>query len=343
MSEKPDLGFKQYPTEKKSKVNKWIKIGVPVLILVVLVAVLAGVFGSRAAKKQDSNRTANSDSAATSEANAQSSIRAELGRFATATDEYFLPVYPSTVSAHLHTSLSALGKCHLTCPRHVSPVCLVVTKLDYLHLPKTNSAAFGDPTFIPAQDATLKWPTDDFVQTSPSFDNLRPSRPRLLAPKYKWDALPDLIKQDPYLKGWDDIIMKNASYYASLPLVVHVFDGGPAASGILDPAREVKLRVKHFSYAYRRTNDTQWVDRLWRELQVCLFRSPQIILISPFIRMPLATAPRLGEMQLINGTPSTSWTPQNSPLHSPSLMTGCTTSGRLNKGSRSSGPSSTMV
>ncbi len=101
MSEKPDLGFKQYPTQNKSKVNKWIKIGVPVLILVVLVAVLAGVFGSRAAKKQDSNLAANSDAAATSEANAQSSIRAELGRFATATDEYFLPVYPSTVSAHL--------------------------------------------------------------------------------------------------------------------------------------------------------------------------------------------------------------------------------------------------
>jgi len=68
--------------------------------------------------------------------------------------------------------------------------------------------------------------------------------------------------------------MKNASYYASLPLVVHIFDGGPAASGILDPAREVKLRVKHFSYAYRRTNDTQWVDRLWQELQVCLCLHP---------------------------------------------------------------------
>lgn len=101
MSEKPDVGFNQYPTQKKSKVNKWIKIGVPVLLLVVLVAVLAGVFGSRAAKKQDSTLTANSDAAASSEANAQSSIRSELGRFATATDEYFLPVYPSTVSAHL--------------------------------------------------------------------------------------------------------------------------------------------------------------------------------------------------------------------------------------------------
>jgi len=117
MSEKPDPGFNQYPAQKKAKVNKWIKIGVPVLILVVIVAVLAGVFGSRAAKKQDSTRTAvNSDAAASSEANAQSSIRAELGRFATATDEYFLPVYPSTVSAlrqccnALHTPWSGLAK-----------------------------------------------------------------------------------------------------------------------------------------------------------------------------------------------------------------------------------------
>ena len=102
MSEKPGLGFNQYPTQTKSKVNKWIKIGVPVLVLVVLVAVLAGVFGSRAAQKQNSSHAADSNSAAaSSEAIAQSSIRAELGRFATATDEYFLPVYPSTVRPRL--------------------------------------------------------------------------------------------------------------------------------------------------------------------------------------------------------------------------------------------------
>lgn len=134
MSEKPDPGFSQYPTQKKSKVNKWIKIGVPVLILVIIVAVLAGVFGSRAAKKQDSTLTANSnsDAAASSEANAQSSIRSELGRFATATDEYFLPVYPSTVCAHLQ----AVPRWHFTRhgpllangPGHVLTVCLVVTK-----------------------------------------------------------------------------------------------------------------------------------------------------------------------------------------------------------------------
>lgn len=137
--------------------------------------------------------------------------------------------------------------------------------------------------------------------------------------------------------------MKNASYYASLPPVVHVFDGGPAASGILDPAREVKQRAKHFAYAYRRSNDTQWVDRLWRELQVCPSLSPRKPYDLPFTRMLLATAPRLGATQLTSGTPSISWTQQNSLLHSPSRMTGCTTSGRLNKGSRSSGPSSTTV
>ena len=50
---------------------------------------------------------------------------------------------------------------------------------------------------------------------------------------------------DPYLKGWHDIIMNNATYYSSLPPVVHVFDGGPSGSGILDPARE----VRYFSYS----------------------------------------------------------------------------------------------
>lgn len=41
-------------------------------------------------------------------------------------------------------------------------------------------------------------------------------------------------------------------------------------SGILDNSREVKERVKAFSYAYRMTNDTKWVDRTFTELQVSL-------------------------------------------------------------------------
>lgn len=39
-------------------------------------------------------------------------------------------------------------------------------------------------------------------------------------------------------------------------------------SGILDNAREIKMRIKAFAYVYRMTNDTKWVDRAYKELQV---------------------------------------------------------------------------
>ena len=41
-------------------------------------------------------------------------------------------------------------------------------------------------------------------------------------------------------------------------------------SGILDVCREIKERVKAFSYVYRMTNDSSWVDRTFEELQVRL-------------------------------------------------------------------------
>lgn len=43
------------------------------------------------------------------------------------------------------------------------------------------------------------------------------------------------------------------------------------SSGILDNAREIKQRIKAFSYAYRMSNNTKWVDRAWDEIQACLF------------------------------------------------------------------------
>jgi len=58
--------------------------------------------------------------------------------------------------------------------------------------------------------------------------------------------------------------MGNASTYYSLPPVVYFMDG---SSGILDNARDVKMRIKAFAYAYRMTNDTKWVDRAWAEIQ----------------------------------------------------------------------------
>ena len=50
-----------------------------------------------------------------------------------------------------------------------------------------------------------------------------------------------------------------------MDVVGYVDDGG---NGILDVARQIKERIKAFSYAYRMTNDTKWVDRAFKELQV---------------------------------------------------------------------------
>ena len=75
-----------------------------------------------------------------------------------------------------------------------------------------------------------------------------------------------MIKNDPYLKFWNDTIFGNATAYFSLPPVVYHMDG---SSGILDNAREIKMRIKAFAYVYRMTNDTKWLDRTFTELQVC--------------------------------------------------------------------------
>jgi len=74
-----------------------------------------------------------------------------------------------------------------------------------------------------------------------------------------------LIKSDPYLKGWNDTIFANATDYYGKPAVQYFMDGD---SGILDNAREIKMRIKAFCYVYRMTKDSKWVDRVWVELQV---------------------------------------------------------------------------
>src|ERR1700732_4370899 len=120
---------------------------------------------------------------------------------------------------------------------------------------QTNTAVFATPTFNPTNDASLSWPSDPFQVASPSVTNVRTDRPRLIAPAYKWSALPNLIANNPYLKYWNDTIFLNATQYFNLPPVVYFMDGD---SGILDNAREVKQRIKAFAYAYRMSNDTKW-------------------------------------------------------------------------------------
>ena len=131
---------------------------------------------------------------------------------------------------------------------------------------QTNTAAFTSPTFNPSSNAALAWPQDPFQPSSPQATTPRTDRPRLIAPAYKWAALPQLIKTEPYLKFWNDTIFGNATEYFDLPPVVYHMDG---SSGILDNAREIKMRVKAFAYVYSMTNDTKWLDRTFSELQVC--------------------------------------------------------------------------
>lgn len=167
----------------------------------------------------------NKSSSANGNASSGAGVKNQIGRFPVSTDtDYFMPVYPST----------------------------------------TNSAAFGQPTFVPTSNSQLAWPQDPFQPTNPSPEAVRSDRPRLIAPAYKWAALPNLIASDPYLSGWNASIFNNATQYYNLPPVVYHMD---FSSGILDNAREIKMRIKAFSYVYRMTNDTKWVDRTWTELQ----------------------------------------------------------------------------
>ena len=132
-------------------------------------------------------------------------------------------------------------------------------------LVQTNAAAYTTPTFNPSSNAALAWPEDSFKPSDPSPTTVRSDRPRLIAPAYKWEALPSLIPNEPYLKFWNESIFQNASAYFDLPPVVYHMDG---SSGILDNAREVKMRIKAFAYVYRMTNESKWLDRAFEELQV---------------------------------------------------------------------------
>jgi hypothetical protein len=93
----------------------------------------------------------------------------------------------------------------------------------------------------------------------------------LIAPAYKWNALRDgLIANDPYLRSWNATIIANATSQLEEAPEGYVTDGGVDGSGVLDVARRIKLKVKNWSYAYRMTNDTKFLERVWTELEVGL-------------------------------------------------------------------------
>lgn len=105
-----DYGYSPKPKKK----SKWLIIGLPILLLVIVAAVLGGVLGSRAANKNNnlaagaangtSTTTGTAKASGTAIATDAGSVAASsaalnggIARYAVATDAYLLPVYPTTV------------------------------------------------------------------------------------------------------------------------------------------------------------------------------------------------------------------------------------------------------
>ncbi|KIY70298.1 hypothetical protein CYLTODRAFT_392271 [Cylindrobasidium torrendii FP15055 ss-10] len=211
----------------KKRTSPWIRIGLPVLvaILVIVGAVLGGVLGSRAAR--DNNNSSSSSSSGSDGDTAPSDPSA------VASVKNDIGLFPTSSNTEFSIPL---------------------------YPSTTNGAAFSTPTV----NSQLAWPKDTFAPSSPAPTSVREDRPRLFAPKQKWDALPDFIKQDPYMKSWDKTIQDYANSLLDQGPVAYYMDGD---SGILDISREVKQRVKALSYTYRMTTDTKFVDRVYLELQ----------------------------------------------------------------------------
>jgi hypothetical protein len=89
-------GYITPPNPKKSPgINKWIKFGVPVGVLVIAGVVVAAVLATRHHGHNSSSSSKNSNPAAASSA---ISAKNAVGIFATGTNsEFMVPLYPSTV------------------------------------------------------------------------------------------------------------------------------------------------------------------------------------------------------------------------------------------------------
>lgn len=226
----------QSPPKKR---NKWLWIGLPVLAVIIIVgAVVGGVVGSRASK--DDNNS-NGSSSGSNEGAATTALDTIVGT-------------NSAGAGVGGTATGADGQNYLA----------VSTDSQYL-LPVyptgTATSGYSAPTSRPS--SSVAWPSDP---DSPSSSSPR-AHPRIIAPAYKWEALrSNLIANDPYLKFWNETLVNNATSLLSTDPVEYAIDGGLSASGVLDVAREMKVRVKQLAYAYQMTNDTQFAERAWLEL-----------------------------------------------------------------------------
>lgn len=116
-------------------------------------------------------------------------------------------------------------------------------------------------------NAALSCGDDPFDFGTPDL-TVRTEHPLLFAPAYKWTCLEKLTKADSYMSRWNATIFVNAIKFYEMQPTTYETDGGLSGSGVLDVAREVQLRMKHWGYAWKMSNDTKWVDRAWQELVV---------------------------------------------------------------------------
>ena len=211
----------------------WV-VGALVLVAIILGAVLGGVLGSRAANNDNNkNNSASGGNANAAAGGGTSGAQDPATRTKGSGNEAVVP-----------TATDAFG--------------------NPLYPTTTGSAVIAQPTVV--SNAALQCPAED--TSGLSLSNPKKSHPLLIATETRWNCLPALIAADSYMSYWNDTVFLNASRFADMDPVAYVEDGGLSGSGVLDPAREVQLRIKHWAYAYKLSNDTKWVDRTWRELQV---------------------------------------------------------------------------
>ncbi|GAA6060416.1 hypothetical protein JCM10212_002184 [Sporobolomyces blumeae] len=229
---------KSYPTGKpaRSGRKKWPwVVGALVLVAVILGAVLGGVFGSRAANDNKNNNVSNNAAGGNNGAAASAATRTK----------------GSGNEAVVPTATDQYG--------------------NPMYPTTTGSAKIAQPTTT--SNSSLSCGSDPY--SGASLTSVRKEHPLLIAPQYKWECLPKLIEADSYMGYWNDTVFQNATKFAAMDPTAYVEDGGLAGSGVLDVAREVQLRIKHWAYAYRLSNDTKWVDRTWTELQVAAGNTSQ--------------------------------------------------------------------
>jgi hypothetical protein len=82
----------------KQQRNNWVRIGIPILILVIVGAVVGGVVGSRASKKNNGGSSGGSNSDG-GNGDGSNPVINGLARLPSSTDPvYGMPIYPSSVS-----------------------------------------------------------------------------------------------------------------------------------------------------------------------------------------------------------------------------------------------------